>query len=131
MNSKLTKTTGEDKQNHIFQKVNPMKCPVVIYIGEDRVFIRHVFYWCIPLDHEIYTKCKKTSNLIKSISSHNVCSGIKSQQVKKTICHSVPKTFDSSQNSSVSFHRVTFEHSISCVLLIDKPNENCQNSKNF
>ena len=84
MNSKLTKTTGEDKQNHIFQKVNPMKCPVVIYIGEGRVFIRHVFYWCIPLDHEIYTKCKETSNLIKGISSHNVCSGIKKQQVKKT-----------------------------------------------
>ena len=46
--------------------------------------IYHVFYWCIPLDHEIYTKCKKkTSNLIKGISSHNICSGIKSQQVKR------------------------------------------------
>ena len=21
--------------------------------------IYHVLYWCIPLDHEIYTKCKK------------------------------------------------------------------------
>ena len=21
--------------------------------------IIHVLYWCIPLDHEIYTKCKK------------------------------------------------------------------------
>ena len=30
-----------------------------IYIGEDQKFIIHVFYWCIPLDHEIYTKCKK------------------------------------------------------------------------
>ena len=38
-----------------------MKYPVytAIYIGEDQKFIIHVFYWCIPLDHEIYTKCKK------------------------------------------------------------------------
>ena len=31
----------------------------------------------------IYTKCKKTSNLIKGIFGHNICSGIKSQEVKK------------------------------------------------
>ena len=74
---------------------------------------------------------KKTSNLIKDISSHNICSGIKSQQVKKNICQSVPKTFDFSQNSSVLFHQVTFDHSISFVLLIDKRNESCQNSEKF
>ena len=72
------------------------------------------------------------SNLIKVISYYNICSGIKDDQAKKTaICHSVPKTFDFSQNSSVPFHRVTFDHSISCVLLIDKPNESCQNFKKF
>ena len=64
------------------------------HIGEDQEFI-HVSYWWIPLDHEIYTKCKKISNLIKDISSHNICSGIKSQQVKKNH-HSVTKTFVSS-----------------------------------
>ena len=74
---------------------------------------------------------KKTSNLIKVISSYNICSGIKSRQAKKTICHSVPKTFDFFQNSSVPFHQVIFDHSISCVLLIDKPNESCKNSKTF
>ena len=37
---------------------------------------------------------KETSNLIKGICSHKICFGIKSQPVKKTICHSVPKTFD-------------------------------------
>ena len=58
---------------------------------------------------------KTTSNLIKGISSHNICSVIKSQQVKK-LCHSVPKTFDFSRNSSIPFQRVTFNHSISCVL---------------
>ena len=72
-------------------------------------------------------KKKKTSNLIKGICSHKICSGIKSQPVKKTICHSVPKTFDFSQNYSVPFHRVTFDHSVSCVILIDKPNVSCQN----
>ena len=133
MNSKLTKMTGKGKQNHIFQKSKSYEISsTVIYISKDQKFIIHVFYWCIPLDHEIYTKCKKeTSNLIKGVCSHKICSGIKSQPVKKTICHSVPKTFDFSQNYSVPFHRVTFDYSISCVLLIDKPNENCQNSKKF
>ena len=51
-------------------------------------------------------------------------------KVKKKNCHSVRKTFDFSQNSSVSFHRVTFDHSISCVLYIDKPDESCKAQKN-
>ena len=69
---------------------------------------------------------KKTSNLIKGISSHNICSEIKSQQVKKT---PFVIQYQKRQNSSVPFHRVPFGHSMSCVLLIDKPNESCQNSK--
>ena len=87
MNSKLTKMSGKDKQNHIFQKSKSYEISstdtdiylsVQVHIGEDREFIIHVFYWCIPLYHEIYTtKCKKTSNLIKGISSHNICPGIK------------------------------------------------------
>ena len=68
---------------------------------------------------------------MKGICRHKICSGIKSQQVKKTICYSVPKTLDFAQNHYVPFHRVTFDHSISGVLLIDKPNESCQNSKNL
>ena len=58
MNSKLTSMTGKGKQNHIFQKINEISS-TVIYISKDQKFIIHVFYWCIPLDHEIYTKCKK------------------------------------------------------------------------
>ena len=55
MNSKLTKMTGKDKQNHIFQKSKSYEISSTdIYIGEDREFIILVFYWCIPLDHEIY-----------------------------------------------------------------------------
>ena len=34
-----------------------------------------------------------------------------------------------SQNSSAPFHRVTFDHSMSWVLFIDKPNESYQNSE--
>ena len=51
---------GKDKQNPIFQKSKSYEIySTVIYIGEDREFIIHIFYWCIPLDHETYTKCTK------------------------------------------------------------------------
>ena len=67
----------------ISKKVNPMKYLVQSYIllrtGKLYSYILLVY----PLDHEIYTKCKKTSNLIKVMSSHNIRCGIKSQQVKK------------------------------------------------
>ena len=62
MNSKLTKMTGKDKQNNIFEKSKSYEISsTVIYIGEGQKFIIHVFYWCIALDHEIYTKCKKAN----------------------------------------------------------------------
>ena len=55
MNSKLTKMTGKDKQNHIFQKSKLFKISsTYIYIGEDQEFINHVFYWCISLEHKIF-----------------------------------------------------------------------------
>ena len=41
------------------------------------------------------------------------------------------KNFWFFQNSSVPFHQVTFDHSISFVLLIDKPNEGCKTSGTF
>ena len=60
MHSKLTKTTDKGKQNHIFQKRKSYEISsTVIYVGEDQKFIIQIFYWCIPLDHEIHTKCKK------------------------------------------------------------------------
>ena len=61
----------------------------------------------------------KTSNLIEVMSTCNICSGIKSQQEKKIFLIQYQK-LDFSQNSSVSFHQVTFYHSILYVLLIDK-----------
>ena len=44
------------------------------------------------------------------------------KQKKKHLSLTVPETFGFSQNSSAPFHRVTFDHSTSCALLIDKPN---------
>ena len=55
MNSKLTKMTGKDKQDHVFQKSKSNEISSAdIYGGEDQEFIIHVFYWGIPLDHKIY-----------------------------------------------------------------------------
>ena len=60
LNSKLTKMTSKDKQNWIFQKSKFCEISsTVIYIGDDQEFNIHAFYWCIPLDYEICTKCKK------------------------------------------------------------------------
>ena len=63
INSKLSdKLVVFTSKTKFSQKVNPMKYEISstdIYIGEDLEFIIHVFYWCIPLDHEIYTKCNK------------------------------------------------------------------------
>ena len=45
MNSKLTKMTGKDKQNHIFQKRKYYEISSTdLYIGEDRDFIIHVYF---------------------------------------------------------------------------------------
>ena len=42
MNSKLTKMTGKEKQNHIFQKSKSYEISsTVIYIAEDQEFIIH------------------------------------------------------------------------------------------
>ena len=45
---------------------------------------------------------------------------VNKQKKKTAICHSVPKTFDFSQNFYVPFHQVTFYHSISCVKKLHK-----------
>ena len=76
---------------------------------------------------------KNPSNLIKVISSYNICSGIKSKQTKKqfAIQYQNLLIFFFFQSSSVPFDQVTFGHSISCALLIDKPNESFKNSKNI
>ena len=68
-----------EKKSHIFQKSKSYEISSTdIYIGEYLVFIIHVFYWKSILN------VKKTSNLIEVISAYNICSGIKSQQAKKT-----------------------------------------------
>ena len=51
-----------DRQNHIFQKSKSYEISGTrtdIYVVEDLEFIIRVFCWCITLDYEIYTTCKK------------------------------------------------------------------------
>ena len=75
--------TRKDKQNHIFQNSKSYEISnTVIYISKDHKFVIHVFYWCIPLDHEIYTDLKKHLTLLK-VYLVLICSGIKIEQVKK------------------------------------------------
>ena len=95
MNSKLPDDWQiSDKQYHIFRKSKSYEIlNTGIYIGEDLEFIIHVFHWCIQLDHEIYIKYKKTSNLIKVISSYNIYPRIKSKQAKKTFSIQYQKRF--------------------------------------
>ena len=87
MNSKLTKMTDKDKQNHIFQKSKSYEISSIdLCIGEDRDFIIHVYF--TGVSHQIMKSIlnvKKVSNLIEGISSHNICSGIESQQIKKVL----------------------------------------------
>ena len=78
------------KQNLIFQKSKSYEISSKdIYVGEDLEFIIRVFFCCVPLDLEIYTKFKKAmknitlSNLIEVISYYNICSEIKGDQAKK------------------------------------------------
>ena len=51
--------------------------------------------------------------------------------LRKTLTSLVQKILDFSQNSSVPFHPITLYHSVSYVLLINKPNERCKNSVKF
>ena len=108
------------------KKVNPIKYRIQTYV----LWGPGIYYSYILLVYPIrpwnLLNVKKASNLIKVISSYNICSGIKSQQAKKPFVIQYQK-----QNFSVPFHQVIFDHSVSCVLLIDKTNESCKNSKSF
>ena len=116
-----------DKQYHIFQKSkSSMKYQIQTYILVRTWNLLFSYFTGVSNQTMKSIKCKKkpilinvTSNLIKVTSSYNISSGIKMSTNKKTIYHSVPKTYDFFQNSSVPFHQVIFDHSISCVLLIN------------
>ena len=61
-----------------------MKYPVQTYILVRTGNLLFMYFTGVSQsDHEIYTKCKKTSYLSKGRSGYNICSGIKSQQVKQ------------------------------------------------
>ena len=113
------------------KKVNTMKYQIQTYMLVRTWNLLFVYFTSVSNQTMKSIKCKETSNLIKVISSYNICSGITSQQAKNTFVIKCQKLLIFFQNSSVPFHQVIFDHSISCVLLIDKPNESCKNSKTF
>ena len=111
----------------IFSKrVNPMKYSVKTYIGDDLEFIIHVFDWCIPLDHKIYTNCnKKHLTWLELYLVIISVLDLKVNKQKKPFINNSTKIFWFFSE----FHRVTFDYAILWVFLIDKSNENCRNSK--
>ena len=59
MNSKLS-WLGKASKTTFSKKSKSYEIPVQSYIlVKTRNLLFMYFYWCIPLDHEIYTKCKK------------------------------------------------------------------------
>ena len=95
------------------KKVNPMEYRIQVYI------LARTWNLLFMLTMKSILNVKKTSNLIKIISSYNICSKIKSKQAK---------TFDFFFRIPL-FHLV--KHSISYVLLIDKPNESFKTQKDL
>ena len=78
-----TKMTGKGKQNHIFQKSKFYEISsTVIYISKDQKLFTY-FAGASHYTMKSILNVKKSSNLIKFISSHKICSEIKSQKVKK------------------------------------------------
>ena len=120
-----------DKQNHILQKTKSYEISNTnTYILPRTWNLLFMYFTEIHVFQTIKSILNvKKHHLIKFISKCNIYCRIKSPQQKKHICHSVPKTFDFSQNSSVPFHQVTFHHSISSVPLIDKPNQSSKTPK--
>ena len=85
MNSKLTKMTDKDKQNHIFQKSKSYEISSTdMYVRETWNLLLLYFPGVSYYTMKSILNVKDNINLIKVISSCNICAGIKSQQEKKT-----------------------------------------------
>ena len=56
---------------------------------------------------------------------------LKFNKQKKPFAIQKPKTFEFFPKSFAPFNQIIFDQSSPCVLLIDKPSENCKNSKTF
>ena len=132
MNSELPdKLLVLTNKTKFFKKVNPIKYPVQTYI-----LVRTwnlLFMYFTGVSHWIMKSRLSVKKHLTWLKLYLVIISALELKVNKPKNHlslTVPKTFDFSQNSSVLFHRVTCDHSISFVLLIDEPNECCKNSKN-
>ena len=133
MNSKLPdKLVVLTNKTKFSKKLDPMKYPVQKYILV-RTWNLSFMYFTV----ESHYVMKSILNVKKKYLAWLKLYLVKifaleskfNKQKKNHLSLTVPKPFDFSQNYFVPFHWVTFDHSISCVLLIDKPNERCKNSK--
>jgi len=80
-----------------------------------------VYNWKLPLEHAIYTDCKKSmrfakmTHLLRTILDHQICEGIHNQPfVSYCICHFVPKTLD--MKTTEPFQCRKFYSSKSCQI---------------
>ena len=132
MNSKLPdKLLVLTNKTKFSKKVNPIKYPVQTYILVRTWNLLFMYFTCVS--HWIMKSRLSVKKHLTWLKLYLVIISALELKVNKPKNHlslTVPKTFDFSQNSSVLFHRVTCDHSISFVLLIDEPNECCKNSKN-
>ena len=118
------------------KKINPMKYRIQAYILVRAWNLLTMYFTGVPNQTMKSIKYKmKTSNLIiVCIYIYLVIVSaleLKVKKQKKPFIIHYQRAFDFFQNSSVPFHQVIFDHSISCVLLIDEPNESYKNSKTF
>ena len=120
MNSKLPdKLVVSTSKTAFTKKVNPMKYPVQTYILVRIWNLLFMYFTAVSrsLDHEIYTKYdKKHLTWLKLYLVIISALELKVSKQKKHLSLTLPKPF-------VPFHRVTFDHSIAWVILIDKPNK--------
>ena len=102
----------------------------------DNYILRTSIFWQKPKSvyYADFYEFKTTTclgNIWQVISSYNICYWIKIQQAKKPFAIQKPKTFEFFPKSFAPFNQIIFDQSSPCVLLIDKPSENCKNSKTF
>lgn len=105
-----------------------------IYVLNDLSFTVRIFAWCIPKEHSIYSYYEKSmknitlSNLIKYITTFNICSGVTNDNAKSgSTLHSVPKIFNPMEDPAV--HQTTFYRVNSCLIL--SKSSICENCSKF
>ena len=105
-----------------------------IYVLNDLSFTIRIFAWCIPKEHSIYSSYEKSiknitlSNLIKYISTFNICSGVTNENAKSgSTLHTAPKIFNPIEDPGI--HETTFYRVNNCLIL--SKSSTCENCLKF